>query len=86
MQGQLIQCLNARDKEAFDQVFHKIITTLRRFRLHHLLKVLEQIQEQFSVSPAEARENTIILSSLMDKTRQEFEYQLHHLPSILTTH
>ncbi len=86
MQGQVIHSLHIRDKEAFDQVFHKIITTIKRFRLYSLLELLQNIQAQFTETALNEKEQTERLAQLMEKTQLEFEQQLHHLPAILTTH
>jgi hypothetical protein len=86
MQGQLIGSLRDQDKDAFDQVFHKIITTIKRFRLYPLMELLENIRDHFLESPVNARERMIGLAALMEKTRLGFEYQLHHLPATITTH
>ncbi|MEO5583455.1 MAG: ATP-binding protein, partial [Saprospiraceae bacterium] len=48
MKTLIIQSLRNQDKEIFNNVFHKIITTLRRFKLDGLLNILNEMQVNFS--------------------------------------
>lgn len=86
MKTQIIGSLGNQDQETFNNVFHKIITTLRRFKLDALLGILSEIQSDMTTSLSIDRTVIEKVDSIMESILRYFEQQLKELPSILTTY
>lgn len=84
MKNILLQSIRETDEEKFDQVFHKIITTLRRFHLTPLLETLEEIQQKLNLAKPVHSGELMQLELLLDGIQHYFESQLETLPAALT--
>lgn len=84
MKSALLQSAQDKDKDQFDQVFHKIITTIRRFQLTYLLEALEKIQQSLHQGMQVPAEEINQLEHLLDWIQQYFEKQLMALPTEIT--
>lgn len=83
MKNLILVSVQEKDQEKFNQVFHKIITTIRRFQLTSLLEVLEDIQSKMmdtQIDQATIQE----LKSMMDGIQLHFETQLKEWPALVT--
>ncbi|MDZ4708922.1 MAG: ATP-binding protein [Saprospiraceae bacterium] len=84
MKTVLLQSSREMDKERFNQVFHKIITTIRRFQLAYLLESLERIQQNLDQDIAVSMEDDTTLELMLDRIQHYFEKQLTTLPAEIT--
>ena len=76
--------LREMDKEQFTQVFHKIITTLRRFQLDYLLEFLERMQQNLDQELPVPTEDITTLEFMLDWIQDYFEKRLTTLPAEIT--
>ena len=84
MKTLLQQSLREMDKEQFTQVFHKIITTLRRFQLDYLLEFLERMQQNLDQELPVPTEDITTLEFMLDWIQDYFEKRLTTLPAEIT--
>ena len=79
MRVQLNQALQIKDQQTFEQVFHKIITTIRRFKLFTINDLLNEMNELMQIdSPIDV--NSISrLNHLMQQVESYFVHQLEEL-------
>ena len=83
MRHQFHTFIQTQDQESFEQVYHKIITSVRRFKLDSLQRTLNEIHQLFE-------SQVVVDDSFMLKLDQQmldiefyFEKQLKQLPSLL---
>ncbi|MEP7321926.1 MAG: ATP-binding protein, partial [Saprospiraceae bacterium] len=83
MKTLIIQSLLNQDQETFNNVFHKIITTLRRFKLDGLLGILHEIQMNFVENVPTDQAKIEKVDFIMERILANFEHHLKELSSIL---
>jgi two-component system, sensor histidine kinase len=86
MKSLIVQSLRNQDQETFNNVFHKIITTLRRFKLDGLLEILNEVQLNFTEHGPTDQARIEKVNDIMENILGYFEHQMKELSAILTAY